>query len=303
MDKTATPGAPGGVLVWGAELALIGVACIWGLTFVMVKDAIAEIPVMTFLAYRFGAAALLVTPIFWRSIRGLGRAGLEAGLLMGVFLTAGYVFQTLGLARTSAANAGFITGMFVVLTPLLGAALGHRADTRSWVAAGVATLGLWLLSGGKQGTSLIGDGLVFICAVAFAAHILATARATRDHPAGALLAVQVGLCAAVTFVFAAAGRDLVAPPDADVWIALAVTAIGATALAFFVQTFAQRHASPARTALILASEPAFAGAFAYLLADERLSAAGWAGAALITAAILWVEVVARPPVPRPQPEG
>ena len=104
-----------------AEVALVGVAAVWGLTFVMVDDAIAVIPSMTFLAYRFIAAAMLVGLIFRRSLASLGRAGLRAGVGMGIFLTAGYVFQTIGLEYTSSSNAGFITGLFVVLTPIFGA--------------------------------------------------------------------------------------------------------------------------------------------------------------------------------------
>ena len=129
-----------------AEVALIGIAAVWGLTFVMVQDAIALLPTMAFLAYRFIPAALIVALIFWRPLRELPAAGWRAGLLMGVFLAGGYIFQTLGLEETSASNTGFITGLFVVLTPVLGAVfLGHRISTTAWVAAGVAMLGLWLL--------------------------------------------------------------------------------------------------------------------------------------------------------------
>src|SRR5687767_3589022 len=103
------------------EVSLIGVCAVWGLTFVMVQDAIEIIPTMTFLAYRFIPACALVTILFWGRIRNLSRDGWRAGLFMGVFLTGGYVFQTFGLERTTAANAGFITGTFCVLTPLLGA--------------------------------------------------------------------------------------------------------------------------------------------------------------------------------------
>jgi drug/metabolite transporter (DMT)-like permease len=223
---------------------------------------------------------------------------------MGVFLTGGYVFQTLGLEETTASNTGFITGLFVVLTPVLGAVfLRQRIPVIAWVAAGVAMLGLWLLSGGSGDFNLRGDGLVFLCAISLAAHILATASAVRHYDVGALLAVQLGVVGLVSLAVAAVAGDLEPPEGATVWSALIVTSLVASALGFFVQSFAQQHAPPARTALILASEPAFAGLFGWLLNDERLTATGWLGAAMIMAAILVVEIVPRFLPPRPLPEG
>jgi drug/metabolite transporter (DMT)-like permease len=287
-----------------SELALIGICSVWGLTFVMVQDAIELLPTMAFLAYRFIPAALLVALVFWGALRRLPPAGWRAGLLMGSFLCAGYIFQTLGLEETTASNAGFITGLFVVLTPVMGAVfLGDRIGPMAWSAAGVSLVGLYLLSGVGGGLDLRGDGLVLIAAVALSAHILATARAVRHYDVGALLAVQLAVCGLVPLAFAAAGGDLERPEGATVWSALIVTSLVASALGFFVQTFAQRHAPPARTALILASEPAFAGLFGWLLADDRLSAAGWLGAGLIMAAIVAVEVTPRFRPPRPLPEG
>lgn len=287
-----------------SELALIGIASVWGLTFVMVQDAIRELPTMAFLAYRFIPAALIVAVVFQRALRALPAAGWRAGLVMGVFLTGGYIFQTLGLEETTASNTGFITGMFVVLTPILGAVLlRQRITPLAWAAAAVAMVGLWLLSGGSDDFNLRGDGLVFLCAISLAAHILATASAVRRFDVGALLAVQLGVVGLVSLAIAAPAGDLERPEGATVWSALVVTSLIASALGFFVQSFAQKHAPPARTALILASEPAFAGLFGWLLNDERLTATGWLGAALIMAAIVAVEIAPRFRPPRPLPEG
>jgi drug/metabolite transporter (DMT)-like permease len=270
----------------------------------MVQDAIELLPVMTFLAYRFIPAALLVAVIFRRPLVALTREGWRHGAVMGLFLTAGYVFQTFGLERTSASNAGFITGSFVVLVPIFGALfLGQRAGRLAWVAAAVSAVGLFLLSGAGGELNLAGDGLVFLCAVSFAGHILATDRAVRDHHTGALLAVQLGICGVVTLFVATAMGDLEVPRSGTVWSALLVTSLIASALGFFVQTYAQRHAPPERTALILASEPAFAGLFAYLLAHERLVPLAWVGAGLILAAIVAVELVPHVRRVRPLPEG
>jgi drug/metabolite transporter (DMT)-like permease len=287
-----------------AELALLGVAAVWGATFVMVQDAIRELPPMAFLAYRFLPAALVVAAICRRPLVGLSRDGWRAGLVMGAFLTAGYVFQTLGLEHTSASNAGFITGLFVVFTPLLAAAvLRERIAPAAWAAAAVSVAGLYLLTGAGGRLELRGDGFELLCALAFSAHILATSRAAGRHHVGALLAVQLGVVGVACLAAAGAAGQLEAPRGATVWSALLVTSLVASALGFFIQTFAQRHAPPARTALILAAEPAFAGLFGWLFADDRLSPAAWLGAALILAAIVAVELVPRMRPPRPLPEA
>ena len=288
-----------------AEAALVGIAVVWGLTFVMVQDAVERLPVTAFLAYRFIPAALIVAFVARRRLRGLGRAGLAAGLGMGAFLAAGYLLQTFGLEATSASSAGFITGLFVVITPLLGALVFRQPVPRiAWAAAGVSAAGLFLLSGGGTSFTLRGDGLVLGCAVAFSAHILATDRAVAaGHDAGALLAVQLAVVGVASLAIAIPAGDLEVPRGAEVWSALLVTTLVASALGYYVQTYAQRHADPARTALILAAEPAFAGVFGFLLAGDHLGVSGWIGAALILGAIVAVDLVPRLRPRRPLPEG
>jgi drug/metabolite transporter (DMT)-like permease len=288
-----------------AELALVAIAAVWGLTFVMVQDAVERIPVTAFLAYRFLAAAALVALVFRAEVRALRPAGWRAGVVMGGFLTAGYLFQTYGLQHTSASSAGFITGLFVVITPVLGAlVLRQLAGGLAWAAAVASAAGLFLLAGaGGSHFQVAGDALVLGCAIALSAHILATDRAVSGHAVGALVAVQLGVVGAVSLIAALAAGDLEAPRGATVWSALAVTAVVASALGFMVQTYAQRHAAPARTALILASEPAFAGLFGYLLAGDRLSPVQWLGAVVILGAIVAVDAVPRLRPPRPLPEG
>jgi drug/metabolite transporter (DMT)-like permease len=287
-----------------SEAGLIGICAVWGLTFVMVQDAIELLPTMAFLAYRFIPAALIVALVFWGTLRRLPPGGWRAGLLMGAFLCAGYIFQTLGLEKTSASNTGFITGLFVVLTPVLGAVfLRERIGRAAWAAAGVSLVGLYLLSGVGGELDWRGDGLVLVAAFALSAHILATARAVRFYDVGALLAIQLAVCGVVPLAIAAVGGELERPEGGTVWSALIVTSLVASALGFFVQTFAQQHAPPARTALILAAEPAFAGLFGWLLADDRLSASEWLGAGMIMAAIVAVELTPRFRPPRPLPEG
>src|SRR5262249_25493797 len=141
-------------------LALVAVTAVWGVTFVQVKDAVELYPLFAFLALRFGiATAALAVPGLTR-VRGLGRAGGVAAAVAGLLLAGGYALQTLGLERTSVSNAGFVTGMYVVLTPLLGLALFRFAvGGRVWVGVALATSGLALIAGVPGGSS-VGDLLV-----------------------------------------------------------------------------------------------------------------------------------------------
>ncbi len=296
-----------------AEGLLVAITAVWGWTFVLVKDAVARYPVLPFLALRFAVATILLAGLAAVLARGgRGRRGrrdpwtrpfgprgvVTGGVVMGLFLGAGYVFQTFGLERTTASNAGFITGLFVVLVPLFEYLLWRRGGSAgSMLAVLLAAIGLFLLSGGASGLHALGDGLVFLCAVSFAAHILATARYARHHDVLTLTALQLGVVAAVCGALAllapavGLGEDgLRWPTDPLVLVALAVTAVFATAVAFFVQTFAQRHAPPARAAVIMTMEPVFAGAFGYVVAGDRLGAMGWVGAGLILAGMLAAEL-------------
>ena len=287
-----------------SALGLVGVCAVWGSTFVMVQDAVERLPVLSFLAWRFLAAALLVGVVFWRRLLRLGRAGLRAGLLMGAFLTGGYVLQTFALQHTSASNVGFLTGLFTPLTPLLAALFLARPLTRTALgAAVVASAGVALLSGVGGALHPLGDALAVACAFAFAAHILATERGVAGHDVVALLVVQLATCGTICLVAASAAGQVEAPRGDDVWIALAVTTVLASALGFFVQSAAQRHLPADRTALILATEPAFAGLAGWVFAGDRLTALGWLGAALILAAIVAVDLAPRLRPVRPLPEG
>ena len=275
-----------------AELALVAVAAVWGLTFSLVQDAVGRIPVMTFLAYRFIPAALIVGAFSLKDLRRLSAPGWRVGLVMGVFLTGGYVFQTLGLERTSASHTGFITGLWVVLTPVFGTLFFHqRSRWHVWTATAMSAIGLLLLSGFGGNGRVVGDLLVLVCAISFTFHIFASDRGVAVHNVGSLVTIQLAVCGLFSLLVAGAQGDIEIPRSAVVWLALAVTAVIASALGFFIQAYAQKQASPTRTALILASEPAFAGLFAYLLKDETLTPVGWCGAGLIMAAIVAVELI------------
>jgi drug/metabolite transporter (DMT)-like permease len=286
-----------------AEFALIAITAVWGLTFVMVQDAIALLPVTAFLAYRFIPAGGLIAGVAWRRVRSLGTDGVRDGVLMGLALTAGYLLQTYGLQHTTASASGFITGLFVVITPVLTYYVRRERESRAlWISVVLATAGLALIAGGSSSTgdgpahTLGGDALTLGCAAAFSVHILLTGSAVDRHDVAGLAAVQLSVCGFLCLGVAAIAGDLEMPHSSTVWSALVVTSLVASALGFLVQSFAQQHATPPRTALILAAEPAFAGLFGFLLAGDRLSLTGWLGAVLVMAAI----VAAAERRPRPE---
>lgn len=274
--------------------ALVGVAMVWGATFVMVKDAVASYPVWSFLGLRFAIATVAFAVLFPSTFRLMDRGTVVDGLIAGVFLTAGYVFQTLGLAKTSPSKAAFITGMFVVITPFAQALVLRRMPRwPAWLGVVAATLGLWLLSeGGTSGGWNAGDTLVFLCAVAYSGHLIVLGSLGRRHDARPFAFVQLAMTAVVCGAVGAIAERPGLPSGGDVWVALGITGVLASAVAFAVQTYAQRHLSPTRTAIILITEPAFGGLFGWLLAGEVLGVRGWAGAALILAGMALSEVLA-----------
>ena len=275
-----------------ALLALIAVTAVWGLTFVQVKDAVELYPLFAFLALRFAiASATLAWPAAARA-RRLGRDGWIGGVALGLLLAAGYALQTAGLERTTVSSTGFITGLYVVFTPLLAFALfGTRIGAATMAGVALSTFGLALLSGVEAG-SWTGDALVLAGSAAYSLQIVLMERyAPRHDPLGFTFVEMLAAFAGFGVVAVAAGQ-LEVPHGWTVWGALLVTGVFASALAFLVQTWAQRRTSATRTALAFAMEPVFAAAFGFWLAGDRFGAAGWAGAVLIMAGIVAAEPAA-----------
>jgi drug/metabolite transporter (DMT)-like permease len=279
---------------WQAELALASVAMVWGSTFVLVKSALEDISTVFFLTLRFSiAAAALGFLLLLRPGRpALQRGAWTGGIVTGCLLYAGYVLQTLGLRYTAASKSGFITGLYIVLVPLFSAVVYRRAPTVSeWLGVTTAMIGLGLLTLDTARFEMaLGDLLTLGCAFAFAGHILLLGHYSRRMPSASLAWMQIATCA----VFGAATYWWVEPIfvrwSTGVWIALGVTSLLATAFAFLLQTWAQRHTTVTRTAIIFALEPVFAWVTAFLVADEILTAKAMAGAGFILGGILLVEL-------------
>ncbi len=275
----------------GLELALVGVAAIWGFTFTTVKEAVERVPVFEFLALRFTLAAIVMTAIFWPQVRSLGRAGWKAGGLAGACVLSGYACQTFGLQHTTASNAGFVTGLFVVIAPVLSSLVLRRRPGPG-VAAGVvlSTVGLFLLST-KTGFHLRGgDAIVLGAALSFAVQIVVLARYSPEHSPAGLATVQMWVTAIPSAALSLTTDHITAPTSSKVVWAVIITGLFASAAAFLIQTAAQRYVSPSRTALILVSEPVFAGLSGVVVLGEVLSGRQWTGAALILAGMLIAEL-------------
>lgn len=310
---------------WGAsrqfiaDLSLLLVTLIWGATFVMVKDAVSAFPVFSFMAIRFALAAVALTPVVWWRLRRGSNPGhryvkaeasaqplarpadpfpVVASALIGLALFAGYAFQTTGLMLTTPAKAGFITGLSVVIVPLIAAMLLRQPpDRNAWAGVLLATVGLGLLSLTADLRVEPGDLLVLGCAFSFAAHILLTGHFAPRHDPLLLTLGQVitvaalSLTAALLFNLPGTGLSaLTAQLDGRVLFAAAFTGLLATAAAFGVQTVAQRFTTATHTALIFAAEPVFAGLFSFLLIGELLGPRQLLGCGLILAGMVVAEV-------------
>jgi len=275
-----------------ADLSLLAVTLVWGATFVVVKRAIADLPPFPFLAVRFALAFASILPLVWLNRSRWNRSLLPKAALIGLFLFSGYAWQTVGLLYTSASNAGFITGLSVVIVPALVLLATRRLPRWPLLLSIVsATAGLALLSLGEQFQPNRGDVLVFFCAISFALHIFLVGRYAPDADAVLLTAGQL-LTVAILSSLASLAFPAPLHFTATAWFGILLTAIPATSLAFFIQTKMQQFTTASHTAIIFASEPVFSAIFAYLLAGERLTSRGLAGAALVLFGMLVSEFAA-----------
>ncbi len=269
------------------SLLLVGVAMVWGWTFVVVQDAIALYGVLGFLSVRFALAAAALAPY---AAPRVSRRTLLAGGGIGLVLALGYLFQTTGLLFTTPTNSGLITGLFVVFAPLADRLFfGMRPSRPVLVAVGLSLLGMGLLAGGGPDGANPGDLLTLLCAAALGLHIALLSRYAYSHDASGLAFAQM-LSMALVFGLLWPLFEPVAFPPREVWIALVATGLVASAGAFWAQTFVQQRIPAARTAVILTTEPAFAALFGYWLAGDRLVAVQIFGAALILSALVASEV-------------
>jgi drug/metabolite transporter (DMT)-like permease len=278
-----------------AHVLLVLVTFSWGATFVLIKNALAQVSPLVFNSLRMAVAATALIIIFRRVLPKLTRQSALGGVAMGVFLFLGYAFQTSGLRLTTPSKSAFITGLAVVLVPIVVAVTGRRIPSR-WTSFGVfsALFGLYLMTiPSGEGFSLAsinrGDLLTLGCAVSFAMHIYVTGHMTQQHGFEPVSVMQVAT-AAVLMTIAIPLETPRLNLSGPVIFAILFTALICTAAAFSIQAWAQQFTPPTHTALIFALEPVFAAMTSYVLLGEHLGTRGTIGAILILSGILISEL-------------
>lgn len=275
-------------------LGLLAVTAAWGSTFFLLKDVLDRLPATDFLAVRFALAAVAVWLIAPRAVSRLTAAERRQGVVLGLVYGVAQILQTVGLQTTSASVSGFVTGMYVVFTPLLGAVLLRARIGRTvWIAVALATVGLGVLS--LQGFSIGGgEALTLASALLYAAHIVGLGVWSTGRNAFGLTIVQLATITVVCSAGAVPG-GLTLPQRTGDWVALVYMALVAGALALIVQTWAQAHLPATRAAIIMTMEPVWAGLFAVLFGGERLGPRILLGGGLVLAAMYLVELGPRRP--------
>ena len=270
-----------------APWALLAVSASWGMAFVVMKDAIERQSVNNFLFSRFSLAVLVMLALRPSVVKRIDRDLLLRAASAGVFLGFGYIFQTLGLARTGAAITGFVTGLYVVMTPLLAYFfLKEKLNKLIWSCVFLATIGLGLLS--IRGFSVgIGEMLVLASAFFFAAHIIALGKWSSGREVYAMTVVQLAMCALLSGI-ASIPEGYSAPPDTGVWAVVVFTAVICTAVAFVIQTWSQAHMTTTKVAVILTMEVVFAAIFAMIFGGERLTLQATLGGILVLTAMFMI---------------
>jgi len=270
-----------------APWALLAVSMAWGLSFVVMKDPIAKQSVNSFLFTRFVVAVLAMLALQPSVLKKIDREILGKGFIAGLLLGSGFILQTLGLARAGAAVTGFITGLYVVATPVIAAlVLKVKISRFTWGCVALATIGLALLS--LTGWSIgIGEFFVLLCAVVFGAHIVALSRWSNGLDAYAMTVVQLATCALLTGAISF-GQGYEAPANLSGWLVIFYTAIICTAIAFVIQTWSQAHISATKVAVIMTMEVVFAALFAVIFGGETLTVKVLIGGSMVLAAMFMI---------------
>ncbi|MBL8932423.1 MAG: DMT family transporter [Kineosporiaceae bacterium] len=311
-DKSLTPSAPAGRTggrearsrEWWAIGGLLLVTVAWGSTFVLLDQATERIPAADYLAVRFGLAAVVLATLRPRALTRMPRRLVAQAVLIGALFGGGNLLLTIGLSDTTASVSAFVTGMYVVFTPILAAAvLRQRLPGQVWAATGLAMAGLGVMTLRLDGGALLGRGelITLLAALVCAGQIVALGVWSDARYTVELAVIQSATTALICGVFALPG-GLTLPSGRSEWLVMTYMAIVVGAVTMLLQTWAQAHLHPARAAIVMTFEPVWAAVFAVLLGGEVL---GWrfaAGAAAVLAAMYLCE---RPPTPEPAhaPQG
>ena len=280
-----------------ATLALLAVTATWGSTFFLIKDLLDRVPTLDFLAVRFAIASVLMVAVAPKALARLTPASRRHALVLGGLYGVAQILQTTGLAHTPASVSGFVTGLYVVFTPLFAALLLRtRITALTWAAVALATAGLGVLT--LDGLSIgYGESLTLVAAMLYALHIVGLGAWSRPDQALGMSILQI-ITVSVVCLVATVPDGVVLPATTGDWLAVLYMAVFAGALAMLGQTWAQAHLSPTRSAIVMSMEPVFAAFFAILLGGESLEARMVLGGAMVLTAMLIVELR-----PTRKPEG
>jgi drug/metabolite transporter (DMT)-like permease len=275
-----------------ATLLLVAITAVWGSTFFLIRDVVLEVSPADFLAVRFTIAAVAMIAVFWRPMLALDRRQLQVGIGLGILYAVAQILQTVGLAHTDASRSGFITGTYVVLTPVLAALLLRERIPRStWLAVLLATAGLATMSLNGFGFGF-GESVTLLAAGFYALHIIGLGRHSSPAGAAGLSALQMVVIAVVSLVAAAPG-GIALPQSPGTWGSVLYMALVAGAMAIWAQTWAQSHLTATRAAIVMTLEPVFAAVFAVTLGGESMTVRMLLGGAMVLAAMYTVELIGR----------
>jgi drug/metabolite transporter (DMT)-like permease len=278
-----------------ATAALLAMTACWGSTFFLIKDLLERVPTLDFLAVRFAVAGVVMLVVAPRALGRLSPTARRRAVALGAVYGVAQILQTAGLAHTAASVSGFVTGLYVVATPLLAAVLLRtRITATTWAAVALATAGLGVLT--LDGLALgYGEAITLVAAVLYGLHIVALGAWSTAADALGLSIAQL-LVIAVICLVATAPDGLVLPATTGDWLSVLYMAVVAGALALVAQTWAQAHLAPTRAAVVMSMEPVFAAAFAVGLGGESPTWRLLTGGAMVVAAMLVVGAGPRRPV-------
>jgi drug/metabolite transporter (DMT)-like permease len=275
-----------------ATAALLAVTACWGSTFFLIHDLLERVPTLDFLAVRFAIASVTLVLLAPKALGRLTRDTRRQAVVLGCLYGGAQILQTAGLAKTPASISGFITGMYVVATPVFAALiLRSRIGVMTWVAVALAMAGLGVLT--LSGFSVgYGEALIFVAAMIYALHIVGLGAWSQPGQALGMATVQLIVITVICLV-CTAPNGLVLPDRPSDWVSILYMAIFAGAGAMIGQTWAQAHLPPTRAAIIMSMEPVFAALFAVLFGGESATARMIFGGLLVLAAMLIAELAPR----------
>ncbi len=275
-----------------AAAALLAIAACWGSTFFLIKDLLDRVPTLDFLAVRFSIAAVVLMLVAPRALGRLSPVVRRHAVVLGVLYGVAQILQTAGLAHTPASISGFVTGLYVVFTPLLAAAiLRTRIPPITWAAVLLATIGLGVLA--LRGFSIgYGELITLASAVLYALHIVGLGAWSTAQDAVGMTILQI-IVIAVICTLATAHDGIVLPDRTSDWVSVVYMAVVVGALGLLAQTWAQAHLPPTRSAIIMSMEPVFASLFAVWLGGEDVTTRLLLGGAMVLLAMLTVELAPR----------